>query len=159
PIGAGHRFLGNASGFTQAILGGWDVGAIVNARSGLPIDWAVTRPDVVYMDAAGAVFSSPAAGRTAVINTLGGGASRNVRRPDLVPGVDPYLKNGLQWLNPAAFSIPAPGEFGNLQRGLLRGPSFHQVDAVFAKRFVFAGASNVEFRAEGLNLFTTKNFA
>ena len=44
PIGGGHRILGNASGLTQALLGGWDVGAIVNARSGLPIDVRVTRP-------------------------------------------------------------------------------------------------------------------
>ena len=70
----------------------------------------------------------------AIINTPGGGSSRNVRRPNLIPGVDPYLKDGTQWLNPAAFSIPAPGEFGNLQRGVLRGPSFKQVDMVAAKR-------------------------
>ena len=159
PVGRGRRFLGGASGLTQAVLGGWDVGSIINGRSGLPIDVRAVRPDVVYLDAAGNVFSSPAADRVAVINTLGGGASRNVRRPDLVPGVDPYLKDGLQWLNPAAFSIPAPGEFGNLKRGLLRGPSFHQVDAVFSKRFVFAGASNVEFRAEVFNLFNRDNFA
>jgi hypothetical protein len=159
PIGRGRKYLGDASGFTEAVLGGWDVGTIVNGRSGLPIDVRVVRPDVVYMDAAGAVFSSPAAGRTAVINTIGGGASRNVRRPDLVPGVDPYLKNGLQWLNPAAFSIPAPGEFGNLERGLLRGPSFHQVDAVFAKRFALVGSANLEFRAEIFNLFNRDNFA
>jgi hypothetical protein len=159
PVGRGRTWLGDASGLTQAVLGGWDVGTIVNGRSGLPIDVRVVRPDVVYLDAAGNVFSSPAADRVAVINTLGGGSSRNVRRPDLVPGVDPYLENGLQWLNPAAFSIPAPGEFGNLKRGLLRGPSFHQVDAVFSKRFVLGGASNVEFRAEVFNLFNRDNFA
>ena len=33
----------------------WDVGAIANVRSGLPIDVRITRPDVVYMDAAGNV--------------------------------------------------------------------------------------------------------
>jgi len=158
PIGAGHRVLGNASGLTQALLGGWDVGAIVNARSGLPIDVRVTRPDVVYMDAAGNIFGSAAAGRTAIINTLGGGSSRNVRRPNLIPGVDPYLKNGLQWLNPAAFSIPAPGEFGNLQRGALRGPSFKQMDFLATKRFDI-GTANVEFRWEVFNLFNTNNFS
>ena len=158
PIGAGHRILGNASGLTQALLGGWDVGAIVNARSGLPIDVRVTRPDVVYMDAAGNIFGSAAAGRSAIINTLGGGSSRNVRRPNLIPGVDPYLKNGLQWLNPAAFSIPAPGEFGNLQRGALRGPSFKQMDFLATKRFDI-GTANVEFRWEVFNLFNTDNFS
>ncbi len=158
PIGAGHRFLSNASGVTQAILGGWDLGAIVNARSGLPIDVRVTRPDVVYVDGAGIVFGSPAAGRSAVINTLGGGASRSVRRPNIIPGVDPYAKNGLQWLNPAAFSIPAPGEFGNLKRGELRGPTFKQVDFLATKRFEIAGSSNVEVRWEVFNLFNTDNF-
>ena len=119
----------------QAFLGGWDVGTILNGRSGLPIDVRVTRADVVYRDANGSVVGSPCATCTAVINTPGGGASRDVRRPNLVPGVDPYLKDGLQWLNPAAFSIPAPGEFGDLQRGLLRGPGFFQVDMLVAKRF------------------------
>ena len=135
---------------------GW---VIRNGRSGLPIDVQVVRPDVAYVDGLGNVFTSPADGRTAVINTLGGGASRNVRRPNLVPGVDPYLKDGLQWLNPAAFSVPAPGEFGNLQRGALRGPSFHQVDAVFAKHFALPGQTNIEVRAEVFNLFNRDNFA
>ena len=92
PIGAAIASWAMPPAGTQAILGGWDVGAIVNARSGLPIDVRVTRPDVVYVDAAGNVFGSAAAGRTAVINTPGGGASRNVRRPNLIPGVDPYLE-------------------------------------------------------------------
>ena len=34
--------------------------------------------------------------------------SRNVRRPDLVPGVDPFIKDGgLLFLNPAAFAVAA----------------------------------------------------
>jgi hypothetical protein len=159
PFGQGRRFMSGASAFTQLVLGGWDVGAIVNGRSGLPIDVRLVRPDVAYVDAAGNVFSSPAVGRSAVINTPGGGSSRNVRRPSLVPGADPYLKDGLQWLNPAAFSVPAPGEFGTLTRGLLRGPAFSQVDAVFSKHLTVAGRSNVEFRAEVFNLFNRNNFA
>src|SRR4029079_1778765 len=146
-------------GVQQALLGGWDVGAIVNARSGLPIDLRVTRPELGYVDGAGNVYSSAAADRVAVINTLGGGGSRNVRRPNLIPGVDPYLKNGLQWLNPAAFSIPAPGEFGNLQRVALRGPGFSQVDMLINKRFSLGGNANFEFRAEIFNLFNRDNFA
>ena len=81
PYGNGRRFGSNASGLAQAILGNWEIGGIVNARGGVPIDVKIVRPDVVYVDGAGAVFTNPAAGRTAVINTPGGGASRNVRRP------------------------------------------------------------------------------
>jgi len=94
-----------------------------------------------------------------VINTPGGGASRNVRRPNLVPGVDPYLKDGvLQWLNPAAFSIPEPGTFGNLERGSIRGPGFLQADLLVSKKFGLSDQRAVEFRWEVYNLFNRNNF-
>jgi carboxypeptidase family protein len=158
PYGRGRQ--NPATGVTDAILGGWDVGGIVNARSGLPIDVRITRPDVVYMDAAGNVFANPAVGRSAIINTPGGGASRNVRRPDLVAGVNPFIEDGgLIYLNPAAFATPAPGAFGNLERGLLHGPNFRQVDLVAAKHFPIRGQSNAEFRIEVFNLFDAANFS
>lgn len=149
----------NLIGVARQLVSGWDVGAIVNARSGLPIDVRVTRPDVVYVDATGTIFSTPAAGRTAVINTPGGGASRNVRRPDLLPGVDPFLNQDRTILNPAAFAIPKPGAFGNLVRNELHGPSFFQLDMILAKKFPITETVNIEFRSEFFNLFNVTNFA
>ena len=159
PYGSGRRHT--ASGVADAILGGWDIGGIVNARSGLPIDVRITRPDVVYVDGGGNVFNNPAAGRTAVVNTPGGGNSRNVRRPDLIAGADPFINNadGVLFLNPAAFATPLPGTFGNLERGSLHGPGFSQIDLVFAKHFPFGGGRNVEFRTEIFNLLDRANFA
>jgi hypothetical protein len=157
PFGTGRKYMN--SGIAGSILGGWDVGGIVNARSGLPIDVKITRPDIVYVDGAGNVFNNPAAGRSAIINTPNGGASRNVRRPDLVPGVDPFVTSGgLLFLNPAAFATPAPGTFGNLQRGSLHGPRFAQVDLVIAKHFALNGPRNAEFRIEVFNVFDRTNF-
>lgn len=159
PFGKGRKWLSNAAGLRQSILGGWDVGTIVNGRSGLPLDVRVTRNDVVYRDASGRIVGSPCAACSALINTPGGGASRGVRRPNLVPGVNPYLKDGLQWLNPAAFSIPAPGEFGNLKRDALRGPGFAQVDLVVAKRFGLGpSGANVELRGEVFNALNRTNY-
>src|SRR5205085_683164 len=90
-----------------SLKGGWSVGAIANGRSGLPMNILITRPDIVYMDAAGNVFLTTAADRVGVVNTPGGGASRATRRPDLVAGVDPYIKEGgLLFINPAAFATP-----------------------------------------------------
>ena len=157
PIGKGKKVdLGGAG---TAVLGDWQIGAILNGRSGLPIDVLVTRPDVVYRDAAGNLFSTPAAGRAAIINTPGGGNSRNVRRPNLVPGVDPYLMDGLQWLNPAAFSIPAAGEFGNLKRGDIRGPSFRQFDLVMVKGLPTGSRARLDLRLEVFNVFNRNNYA
>jgi hypothetical protein len=150
----------NGKGAAGAILGGWQVGGIVNARSGLPVPVQIVRPDVVYRDGAGNIFSAPAADRVAIINTPGGGASRNVRRPDVVPGVDPFIKDGgLLFLNPAAFATPQPGKFGNLERNAIHGPSFKQVDLVLAKHVPLAGGRTLEFRAELFNLLDTVNFS
>jgi hypothetical protein len=161
PYGEGRKFGSGANGLAQALLGGWDVGGIVNARSGVPINVLVTRPDILYRDtASGLYYTGPAAGRVAVINTPGGGASRNVRRPDLVPGVDPFIKDGgLLFLNPAAFAAPMPGTFGNMERNSVHGPGFTQTDFFFSKAFATAGRSNIELRMEVFNLFNTVNFA
>ena len=147
-------------GVGQSVLGGWNIAGIVNARSGLPVDMRITRPDVVYIDGGGNVFNNPAADRRAAINTPNGGNSRNVRRPDVVPGVDPFLKSGgLLFLNPAAFATPKPGTYGNLERGSIHGPSFRQFDVMFSKHVPIAGTSNVELRAEIFNVFNTVNFS
>lgn len=144
---------------TGALKGGWTIGGILNGRSGLPIPILITRPDIVYVDGAGNVFNNPATDRTAVVNTPGGGSSRNTRRPDLVPGVDPYIKNGgLVFLNPAAFAAPQPGRFGNLERNTVHGPSMKQVDLVVSKRFDMGRGPGIELRAEIFNVFNTTNF-
>jgi hypothetical protein len=98
-------------------------------------------------------------GFVGVINTPGGGASRNIRRPNLIPGVSPYLNNDRNLLNPAAFAIPAPGTFGDLPRNALRGPNFKQFDLVLNKRFALTESTNIEFRTEIFNIFNFTNFA
>src|SRR5262249_11370018 len=159
PYGHGRANGSSASGLTQALLGGGDIGGIVTARSGLPVDVRIARPDVVYRDGAGNIFANPAADRVAIINTLGGGNSRNVRRPDLVPGVSPFITDGgVIFLNPAAFATPAPGTFGNLERNSIHGPGFHQTDFFFSKHFAAGGSRDFEFRGEIFNLFNTVNF-
>ena len=143
-----------------ALAGGWTVGVIGNARSGLPVPVLVGRNDIVYMDAAGVVWNNAAADRTAVINTPGGGASRSTRRPDLIPGVDPFIKDGgLLFLNPAAFATPKPGTFGNLERNSIHGPGVRQIDMVIVKRITLGSGPNVELRAEIFNLFNNDIFA
>ncbi len=165
PFGKGRPWLNNAGGLTQAVLGGWQLGGILNARTGIPIEVLLTRNDVVYRDnRTGAIVNNPivvdgSPVTTATINTPGGGASRSIRRPDLVPGVNPYLRNGTQYLNPAAFAMPAPGTFGNLARNALTGPGLAQLDFTVSKRFAITEAKNFEFRAEFYNILNRANFA
>jgi hypothetical protein len=73
--------------------------------------------------------------------------------------VDPYfVDNGLLFLNPAAFSTPKPGTNGNLERNLIHGPNFYQVDMILSKKIGLGKGSNLELRAEVFNVFNTVNF-
>ena len=147
-------------------MGGWQLGGILNARTGVPVDVLIVRPDIAYVDKRnGKVYASPVLDTngtiytTPVVNTLGGGSSRNVRRPDVVAGVDPYLNNDRSLINPAAFSVPAPGTFGNSSRNSLAGPHLTQLDLTLSKRFFVSENANVEFRAEVYNILNHTNFA
>jgi hypothetical protein len=184
PVGKGKKYDWGSVG--NAVFGDWEVGTIANARSGIPLEIAIVRPDVVMQckNAAGCLVTTSAGGATTlfpngfvaqlpgtisaaaplppgfvgVVNTPGGGASRNVRRPDLIAGVNPYLDNDRFTLNPAAFTTPQPGTFGNVPRNFLRGPNFRQFDLIFNKRFRFSETTNVEFRTEIFNVFNRANF-
>ena len=198
PIGDNKRFdFGRTA---NLFLGGWEIGGILNARSGVPVEVLVVRPDVVAQCqlAAGCLVNTAVSGTgivttaivpngyttnlptvgaggttstgsfnalplptgfVAVINTPGGGASRNIRRPNLIAGIDPYLNNDRNFVNPAAFAIPTAGSYGNFSRNELSGPNFKQLDIIFAKRFRFTERMNFEFRTEIFNIFNNANFS
>ena len=90
----------------------------------------------------------------------GGGNSRNIRRPDYIAGVNPYVQTSTGFfINPAAFALPAPGTFGNLGRNALKGPRLAQLDLTLVKKFRVTERANVEFRAEIYNILNHANFA
>jgi len=143
-----HTFNGSlvySLPFTGPIAGGWRVGGIVNARSGVPINVTINRPDTVTLNGV-------------TVTNVPGGNTRGTQRPDLVPGVNPYLKNGVRWLNPAAFAAPMPGTFGNLPRNYLRGPNFWQVDLMASKDFRFARNQGIQVRVELFNIANHLNY-
>ena len=131
--------------FNGPWAGGWRVGGLMNARSGVPVNVTINRPDTVTV------------GGATVIN-IPGGNSRGTQRPDLVPGVDPYLRDGVRWLNPAAFITPQPGTFGNLPRNLLRGPAFWQLDVMVSKDIPLGASLGLHLRAEVFNITNRLNY-
>ena len=131
--------------FSGAWTGGWRVGGIVNARSGVPINVTIARPDTVTLNGV-------------TVANVPGGNSRGTQRPDLVAGVNPYLKDGVRWLNPAAFAAPLPGTFGNLPRNFLRGPNFWQLDMNVSKEVRFASNQGLQLRLELFNITNRMNY-
>jgi hypothetical protein len=104
----------------------WQVSAIVSARSGS--HFAVT---------------------TGVDNALNGQGNQ---RPNQLSD-DVYLKDGLRWLNPAAFAAPAAGTYGNHENNSLVGPGRFNVDVGLTRSFGVGGARQIQFRAEAFNVF------
>ena len=142
-----HMFVANAvynlptfrswGEIPSRILGDWQFNAIASFLGGVPVDV------------------------TSGANTPGLGANApGGFRPDLVAGVPIYLHTGdpTQFLNPAAFSLPAAGAFGNLGRGAIRLPGIKNVDFSLAKNWKIRERFGIQFRSEFFNVFNHANF-
>lgn len=159
PFGNNRPFLNReVTSLVNHLVGNWTLGMAFDAQGGRPLDVRIERPDVVYRDASGNIFTTSGVGRQPIINVPGGGASLNARRPDLIAGVSPYLNADRRLLNPAAFAIPAPGTFGNLRRGVLRGPASQVFDLTIMKRIYKGEQPVLEIRVDVTNLFNHTNF-
>jgi hypothetical protein len=112
--------------------GGWAWSGIFTARTGLPVNVSIARAANVLPDQ----------------NNL------STQRPNLVPGVPLYLDYGAtgRWLNPAAFSTPAAGTWGNLGRNTVRAPGLFQIDTALGKRTKMTERTALELGAQIFNI-------
>jgi len=122
--------------FQQNILvKGWQMSGNLVAQSGPP--WNVT----VGFDQSGNVVTGS-------------------ERPNLVMPANQIITGSVsQWANPAGFSLPAPGTFGNLQRDFLWGPGIVDFDYAVMKETPIKEQVRLQFRAEFFNLLNHPNFA
>jgi hypothetical protein len=138
PFGPGKTYL-SQPGIFRALFGAWDITSILAGRTGLPVNVTLSRLGATVPD----------------------GNTQN-QRPNLVPGVSLISPGGhseTEWINPAAFSIPALQTFGNAPRNLVRGPALWQTDIGLARHFVVSERVGLEFRAEAFNLFNRAQLA
>ncbi len=66
---------------------------------------------------------------------------------------------GVNWIDPAAFTDPAPGTFGTSRRNAYYGPGYSDVDFSVFKDTKIKERVTVQFRAEMFNLFNRANYA
>lgn len=132
---------------TTAILGGWSLQSIIQARSAAPVD----------------------ADDSAVTNAILSGQAISDIRPDVVLGQALYLYGpqfpGGKAFNPAAFSPPpvdpttgVPLRQGTLGRNDLRGFGATQWDFAVHRVFGVRELLKLEFRAEIFNILNHPNF-
>jgi Carboxypeptidase regulatory-like domain/TonB dependent receptor len=132
PVGRGKAYW-NEPGVLSALFGAWELNSIVSVRSGFPVNVTVDRSSADTPD-----------------------GNTNNQRPNLVPSVPLTPPGGqtiAEWINPAAFSIPAPGTWGNAPRDVARAPGAWQADLGLAKRIDLAERAQLQFRAEVFNIF------
>jgi hypothetical protein len=133
PFGTGRQWGTNWPALTNAVLGGWTLGGIFQARSGLP---------VTVLD-----------GRNPSLQ-----GERNAERPNCVGDWKPSDQTIDHWLDINGFAPAAQGTFGNCPVGVARAPGYTNVDMVLSKRFATGGARYAEFRVEAFNVLNHPSF-
>jgi hypothetical protein len=94
---------------------------------------------------------------TGVDNALNGINTTTQYASQVLPNV--YGNGSIsQWLNPAAFTAPASGTYGNMAPGAVRGPSALIFNAGLSRLFPIRERQSLEVRAEAQNVLNHTNF-
>ncbi|MEO8258613.1 MAG: carboxypeptidase regulatory-like domain-containing protein [Acidobacteriota bacterium] len=125
----GGTLLGGLKG---TLLKGWTVTAALNAGSGLPLS------PVYFTSVSG----------TGVTGTL---------RPDVNAAIDP-VSSGF-YLNPAAFTAPAAGRWGNAGRNSITGPAQFGLNTGLARTFSLGPRLNLDWRIDATNVLNRVTYA
>ncbi len=135
PVGRGRSFGSKMNGFADAVVGGWEVSGIATISAGFPVVPALT----------------------------GGQLWDATQRPNLIgdPSTSGRVQDRLNnYINPAAFSKPAPDTYGSAPRTLsYHTPGVRVMDLGLLKNFRFTEQRYFQFRAEAFNFTNTPTFS
>jgi hypothetical protein len=125
-----------AHAFIDRLAEDWALGGILTVQSGFPFT-----PQLGY-------------------NPSNDGDSRNPIRPNINPAfAGPVILGGPnEYFNPAAFSAPVTGTYGNAGRDSLTGPGLTSLDLSVDRKFAIKERLALQFRAEIFNILNHANF-
>ncbi len=145
PFGKGQKFLNNANGVVQAVLGGWELSGVWRWSSGFPVSvyetgvWPTNWNNNVWASWTGEPIT---VGQSKNAAGLGG--------PNIFPNPNTAIDK---------FQYVMPGEIGN--RNPVRGDGIFNIDSNLSKRFVMPyldGKHSLQVRWETFNLTNTAKF-
>jgi hypothetical protein len=125
----------HGSNLVQTVLGGWQWNGVFT--------WATGAPLTITADP----ISCACPGNTVLANL------------NLNNGVGLAGTGSGSFFNPAAFSAPRLGTFGNLGRGALRGPDTVNYNMSLFKNFHVMDRFNLQLRGEAYNITNATNYA
>ena len=140
PFGDRRRWLANSAKLVRDAVSGWTLNGSYQLSSGTPLT-----PRIMGN----------------VANNSGTGSNYS-ERPDAT-GLDPSLPRDqrmtLLWFNPLAFTIPAPGRFGNAGRYSIPGPGSSLLNLSLRKSFRLDEANRrLDFSCQITNLLNHPNY-
>jgi hypothetical protein len=143
PFGKGQRWA--TSGVSSALFGGWRLGAVASALTGMP--FTVT-------DSNGNTVNAPGNTQTpnivAPIQILKG-------RPNPIAGN--CADDSCKYFNVEAFQhVTTPGVLGNAGRDIVRGPGFFELDGSVYRNFRITERFTFQFEANVIGLTNTPHF-
>ena len=172
PFGTGRRWL-NGGGLTNVLLGGWQIGTIVNLQSGSPVTIFSGRGT---FNRAGRSGCATLASCNTAVSTL------SVEQIKDLIGVYKTADGTIYWIDPKVidpatgravgpdtldhapgfpgqvFFNPKAGEVGNLPVMAFDAPRIFNMDLALSKRTRIAGRFNLELKAEAFNLTNSVSF-
>jgi Carboxypeptidase regulatory-like domain len=145
PVGRNRTHGANMPGWANVLFGGWTVSTIFQARSGNNLTpffggYYTTSPwnTAGALDGVGNCFSD--CWRPDQIGDPNSGGSRD------------------HFFNPAAYALPAPGQYGNTKKGSLRGPGTWVVNFSFYKDVIAKQRFRLQLSALLDNAFNHPQF-
>jgi hypothetical protein len=145
PFGRGRQFA--LHGPLNQIAGGWRLSSIFQWHGGVPFT------PVIQSNIADGINGINGGGMGPSIDH--GGATLY---PEEIGNPRVSSPSIHQWFNPAAFTNPALGTFGNARRNSLVGPGYTNVDLSLGKEFSLIEKLKLEIRADAYNAFNHVNY-
>ena len=141
-------FKNSPNAFLKTAVGGWQFSGIVTMETGQPYNLALNAHNVASIFPGGDLSNRP--------DLTGHLAYPKTKVVDPTTGVT----TGVQWVDPTAFSNPAPGNWGNFGFDGVRGPGRDNWNLSLFKSFVISESrgSRFEFRAESFNTWNHTQF-
>jgi outer membrane receptor protein involved in Fe transport len=135
PIGKGMPLLGNANGFAQNVLGGWQFTGMTTIYSGRPY--------------------TPVYSNNSSLNSTYSLRAEEISNPAVDAPSGSY--NPAAFMPLAEFQTLFPFQEGNAGRNSLRGPAYWDADWGLSKTFRFTEKTNLNFAWQTFNVFNHPN--
>lgn len=163
PFGKGKRFFNTSSRVLDRIIGGWQLGGILRINTGTPLSIVDPRGT---LNRAGRSANQSAISTLTLdqINNLIGIFQQNGNIYYINPSViDPNTGRASNGFGRTPFSGQVffnngPGQTGNLDRTIINGPLFSELDMSLTKNFRFSEHVRFQIRADAFNVLNHTNF-